>query len=547
MEPIARKVLVIGLDGATFRVLRPLAERGLLPNLARLMAEGTSGTLLSTIPPVTAPAWSSFMTGVNPGAHGLFNWQKPWRKGEGRQWVTGRDIRAPKIWQLLGSQGKRVGIINLPLTYPPEPVNGFMISGLLTPKKQGKFTYPPDLQTKVEKISEGYILDVDIMEGDRHLTTLSGMNRLLDELDQATQKRTQVALALAEEYQPDVLILVYEAPDRIQHGLWRYSAESHPSAASGEEQAKYQRVAETFRRLDESLGQLLSWADDETAVFVVSDHGFAPLRGIFYLNGWLAERGFLHYRPLPFSLRRRAKPILDGVRRFIPPSLLQRGRRLFSPQSAIDWSRTQAYAGLPTENGIYINLQGREPQGMVSTQERDSLRTAIARQLVSIVDPASREPIVRKVYLGEEVYHGPYVQDTPDIVFELNPGYKASPLPSPTGQLEDASSLGRGFHDREGILIAWGAGINPGNELLEASISILDIAPTLFFALGLPVPQHMEGRVLRELFTPQVLEGRKMEYANYAPLGVEIPLPVAYDEAEARDIEEKLRGLGYLG
>jgi len=538
------KVVIIGLDGATFTILDPLLEEGLLPNIAGLIREGSHGILMSTLPPMTAPAWTSFMTGVNPGKHSLFNWRVRLQKETKETWVSSKEIRARKLWEILSEKGYRVGVMNVPLTYPPEPVNGFLVSGMLTPNKRVEYTHPPSLKQELEEIAEGYVIDVDIMETSRDLSTVEGTKSLISELKEATNKRTKAAVHLWRRTRPAFFIVFYEMPDRIQHGLWRSADLSFPLTSEAD-QLKRELVLSSFAALDRAIGEWIDLADPQTTIILISDHGFCPQKSRLYLNRWLAEKGFLRYKPSVLGVREGLRRTARHLKRFMPRPWFMRTRGLVDAAS-IDWQHTLAYAGMPTEFAIYVNLKGREPRGVVPPGEvYRSLCERIKRALLELEAPQSGQRVVKRVFLREEAYQGPYVEAAPDILFQLEPGYLATHTSTPGDFIQDVSFEGRGCHAMEGILVAAGPHVRKAEEIAKARI--IDLAPTILHIMGLPVPKDMDGQVLTELFTPAFQKRHPVTFDEGKSKEEGRLEKSVYSPKEEAEIEERLRGLGYLG
>lgn len=537
------KVIVIGLDGATFTILDPLLERGLLPNIARLIDEGSRGILNSTLPPMTAPAWASFMTGVNPGKHGLFNWRTRFQDTKDT-WVSSRDIKARKLWDILNDGGHRVGVMGVPLTYPPQPVNGFLVSGMLTPNADLEYTYPLSVKQEVEEITQGYVIDVDIEGESRELATTRGTELLLRDLDEATDKRTRAAMHLWNRVRPTFLIVFYEMPDRIQHGLWRY-ADLSLELSSEDDRLRRDLVLSSFASLDRAIGDWVRLADPKTTIFLVSDHGFGFQESRLYLNRWLAEKGFLRYKSGVLGARQGLRRTMRHIKKFMPRRWFMYSRGLVDTAS-IDWHNTLAYAGMPTEYAIYINLEGREAQGVVPPGKAyRSLCEDIRQELLELTDPRSGRKVIKEAYLRGEIYEGPYVDAAPDILFQLEPGYLATHTSTSGDLVQDVSLEGRGCHAMEGIIVAAGPHIAQGRALAEAHI--VDLAPTILHLMGLPVPNGMDGRVLSELFTPAFQEGHPVSFEELESKEELKSDEGVYSTQEEALIAERLRGLGYLG
>lgn len=544
----ATKVLVVGLDGATFSVLHPLMNSGRMPFLAKLVATGTAGPLCSTIPPVTAPAWSSFSTGKNPGKHGLFTWRHtpPSSSSCEWEWVSSHNIQGDKIWHILGNAGFRVGALNVPMTYPPEVVNGFMVSGLLTPGPSSSFTYPLALREELFNLVPDYIIDVvdvnDIQATpDPSDATDDQFERFVKQITNAAHSRTTAAIKLVERYHPDFFMLVYILPDRLQHASYHYIL-----TAANDPETTHRRAQASIRALtllDQELERLITSATDkESLVVLVSDHGFCHHRYDIYLNGWLADKGLLSYKAGSSSLRQYIRTITRGIKSFIPESWISAGRKALSAERLIDWPNTKVYCGQPTENGIYINLEGRKPQGAVKSEEYESLRRQLKAELAKLVNPLNQETVFQAVYFREEVYHGPFVDHAPDIVFEPQEGYRIVPTPTPNFCAKDISQKRRGIHAKNGIFIASGPMIQPAGKVVGASI--IDVAPTILHAIDLPIPKTMDGQVIMDVF--QENYRKEIRYVQDETEIIPRKSQVVYSDKDAAEIEKRLANLGYL-
>jgi predicted AlkP superfamily phosphohydrolase/phosphomutase len=546
-------VLIVGLDGATFDIIRPLAHSGKLPHLSRLMETGTSAALRSTLPPVTAPAWSSFMTGTNPGKHGIFQWRTydPTRYTcvEERV-VTGAQLAGTTFWDVLSSYGYKVGILTVPVTYPPWPVNGFMLSGYPCPDARKNYTFPV---AYADTLSESYNFSADYyLAASEEDVWRNGLEML--------RKRTSLATELIREQNLDVCVLVLGEIDRAQHDFWKYSDSDFPAYHTEKGRRFRDVIAEHYEVSDAQIGRLLELASEKTTVIIMSDHGAGPHPpAYFHTNSWLKSLGLLQlqqHRPgrVAAGLRRGLQglrsilPFEEQVRRLLPAGVVHRARRISLNISDVDWSRTKAYRFPmyhPAE-GIEINLRGRQPQGIVEPgAEYEEVRDHVIGQLRQAVDPETGVPVADEVYKREDIYSGPYLEIAPDIVFVTAPQYRAEReiaeqyvAPVPLKLLEKYN----GLHRMDGIFIAHGRKIRAASTIEGAQI--VDVAPTVLYAMGLPIPGNMDGRVLLDAFLRSDVQSRPPEYTEAAPRseGADFGLS-AEDERAMRD---KLRGLGYL-
>jgi predicted AlkP superfamily phosphohydrolase/phosphomutase len=546
------KTLLLGLDGMTMSVLTPLMKKSVLPNLSRLLRDGAQATLKSTIPPFTAPAWISIVTGVNPGRHGVFGFGTVDPEiGDISLTRTGH-IGAPRLWQLINAHGLTAGVVNVPAIYPPDPVDGFMLTGMLTPPGRDNFAYPRSTADIVQNaLGEQYLVDVSVNPAYHSADTT-----IIPQLARLLRQREQVVNALLDHTLPDFLMLVLIVPDRLQHLYWGYVVPSGP-----DDPVYYSPQAEAFRvaieaiygEIDALVGRLLERFDPPPRTFVVSDHGFSREERVVNINNWLLERGWLKLHSSGGAIRSLKNITLrtPGARRLA--WRLQRSEisRSFH-KVAIDWSRTQAYAGNNFQQGIYINLKGRQPHGCVEPGAAyEALRGEIATGLAELRDSRSNALLFEQVYLREDIYDGPYLERAPDLLPVvsghnglLGPGFGDGNL------VHNQSDRPYGCHHPDGIFIANGPGIRSGVRLPVASV--IDVTPTVLYSLGLPVPCNLDGKVLADTFDPGELSNNPPRIDDRTAAQVVASLPetsqFSYEEdQEANEIViERLKALGYL-
>ena len=537
-------VLVIGLDGATWDLLNPMMAAGWMPNLARLAAEGTSAALRSTLPPLTAPAWSSFMTGLNPGRHGVFAFQRALNRDLERTFVNATAIQAPLLWERLSNHGLRVGVLNVPLTYPVRPVNGWLVSGMMTPSEESDFTYPADLAAVLR--SRRYVIDLRVLKQERDYRAPEQRLALVNDLRRTLEDRQA---ALEETLLPlgsDFIMVVYETPDRLQHWTWRYLDDllSLSGPRTFERTPIHDAVEAAYRAVDAALGRTLARAaGPQTRVFMLSDHGFGFRHTRVHVDQWLANQGWLTYASGKADVRKQLKQYMGWVKRFLPRGLLLRGRRAFAVNRIIDWAHTQAYSGVASEYAIYINRRDREPYGSVTDADVAALRREIKARLLELVDPRQGQRVARAVYDREEFYQGPFTDQAPDIVYELAPGYEPTSEVSAGRIFSDVTAEGEGMHQPDGIFLAWGPDI--AAQRLGPGLGLADLTPTILYSLGLPVPQGLDGRVMREIFTAAYQAEHPINLGAETEAAIE-PRQQVYSAGDEALIAEKLRNLGYL-
>ncbi|MEW5986333.1 MAG: alkaline phosphatase family protein [Chloroflexota bacterium] len=557
----ATKVVVVGLDGATLNLIRPWAAAGLLPNLSNLMAGGAWGPLRTVIPPITGPAWTSLATGQNPGKHGIYDFLSRRPGSYDLISVNASRRRSPSLWGLLSQAGRKAGVLNVPLTYPPEPVNGFMVTGMLTPPEAADFCYPAELGEQLRQAVPDYVIQPGAI-----LEAKGREAELVEALQAMTDMRRRAALHLLGHTDWDFFMVVFMATDVVQHACWHFMDATHrdydPTAAPALSQA----IQSIYQQVDDTLGQIVAELDDQTYLFVMSDHGFGPLENYFHVNVWLWREGFLHFQNSPTArlkqlLFRAGLTPLNTYRwlrelgladRLARTAKRQRQRtrgllgRAFLSFDDVDWQRTRAYS-VGNVGPIYVNLRGREPQGIVEPgQDYEELLAEISATLLNVPDPLSGRPLIERVYGREELYSGPHLAEAPDLFFiPRNLRTNAfGALQFPSSHWLEPPFDRTGGHQMDGILLAKGPGIRPGYQVDGARI--IDLAPTILSLLDVPIPDDVDGHILSTLFTDELAQGLQPVFthvATVAPNGHHpLELPAAAEEA----VRARLQGLGYL-
>lgn len=552
----AKKVMVIGLDGVPLDLIQRWAEGGHLPNLQRLMATGAVGELRSTVPPTSGPSWSSFVTGMNPGKTGIYDFLYR-REGTYHFPPVNASLRSGKtVWRYLSDAGHRVGVLNLPMSYPVEQVNGFVVSGWMTPYAATDFTHPPELAAELEREIGNYrIYPTETFAESRRESFLAASYDLLD-------MRTRTALYLAQNQEWDVFTAVFFDTDRILHQLWHYLSPDHPWRSDRQDREPF--VREYFEKVDDSIGRLLEETDEQTLVIVLSDHGMGRANNFIVLNNWLLETGLLHLKRDPMT---RLKSLLfrggftlrnihqladrlglatraEYVAGYFVDHLL---KLAFLSFLDVDWSQSKAYSFGRHLGSVYVNLKGREPQGIVAPgAEYEAVRDEIERLAYEFRDHRTGRRLIGEVLRREEIYSGPYLERAPDLILRPQEPSDIFFGLADFGHRSTVAQVYRysGMHRDYGLLIMSGPGVQPGQTVTGAAIQ--DLAPTILHTMGLPVPADMDGRVLEGAFLP--------EYVRSFPIQIDTTgsatdgaAPVDYTEEGEKEIMERLEGLGYLG
>jgi len=518
------RVIVIGLDGATWNLIKPLVDERRLPTFRKLMSEGVWGVLESTEIPISSASWTTITTGVNPGKHGIIDFSR--RKDDSYETrpLTSKDVGVPRVWDILGYYGKKVYIINVPMTYPPQEVNGAMISGFPCLEEKNDFSYPPEF---VEELREEIGTDLHF----QNRVSPFKEREFLEEMIEITDYVAKTTNYIIERKEFDFLMSVFVAPDALGHVFFRYLDKNHPRYEEREEFAE--AYFEIYVKLDKVLGSILTKLRDGDKLLLVSDHGFTSVYYAVSLNKWLMEKGYLKLKK---TLRTRFKKMLFdigltpenlfkiakklGLTKKLQTEAYKESKSLFKKLmdliiinwDDIDWSQTKAYSQ-GNFGQIFINLKGREPKGIVTLEEYDQLVNKIISDLKELRHNGER--VFDVIKRGVEVYSGRFVKYAPDIIclrsdskyvvgrfFEF--GSKKTITVHPVWS---------GIHDRHGIFLAWdnGKDITQGKKIVAR---VEDITPTILYIFDIPIPRYMDGKVLTDIFKPDFIRIRRIKYSS---------------------------------
>lgn len=533
---------VIGLDSATFDVVDPMLEAGELPNLARLCASGARGVLRSTTHPLTPHAWATIVTGVNAGRHGIWDFTERDESGYQLQLVNGSFRRAPAVWDRLRRSARRMGIVNIPFTWPAPEVDGFALAGFDAAAREQGLTYPEELRSELQRRFGSLELDNRFPVRDGKLD--------LDLVRRAAAQKVEIVTWLAERYDPELLFVVFMAADHIHHLCW----------TDWEAAGLASPVAEVYRILDEATGALVRLTGDEGNVLVISDHGAGPLDGVVNLNAWLAAEGFLAYATGGGVARRRLLGEALELRRYLPKRLryaakqrlpeLRRRTIERGDYTVMDWSATKAFS-YGTFGNVVVNVRGREEQGIVEPgEEYERVRDEISARLQELRGPDGAE-IVARVHKREDLFHGPELARVPDLLVEFDryAWLGKGNLKTRSESLWDTIEIEAegehsyvGSHRHEGVIVLSGPAVAAGAPVQG---ELVDVAPTMLYLFGEAVPADLEGRILMEALRPELLDERPPAYDDEAPAEF-APQRAELEEEGAAEVERRLRGLGYL-
>ncbi|MFN2489110.1 MAG: alkaline phosphatase family protein [Actinomycetota bacterium] len=539
--PATNRLLILGLDGGTFDLIRPWVEQGRMPTFARIMREG-SWCNLKSVPNInTAPAWTSFMTGKNPGKHGIF-----WFAEEGDEvgevrFVTAADRRSTTLWRLLSDGGHKLCVMNVPLTYPVEQIDGVMVAGFDAPSVASRnFTHPEGLMTEVQAATGAYRLNAAVAGH----ASAGRRDRVVAEALRAEESRLGAALYLMSTKPWDTFMFMIKATDQAAHYLWDRHSESQEA------------LWPIYEYADRALARLLNTAGSDCGLIIMSDHGMGWRQpAAEFLNDILSELGYVKRRAArgqgstwrAFRLAKRLGPRVKGLLKTTLPGLYSRfGYKVRFGN--IDWSGTRAYCD-NTRSCIWINLDGRNPNGIVEREGYDSLVEELREVVRELTDPATGAGVVGAVWRPEEIYSGPHVHLAPDLQIDwlYERPVEGLAYKGRFGEVESRKPA-KGFmnnltgaHRPLGVLLMHGPQFKASAEIDGARLE--DLAPTVLHLAGVPIPDDMDGRVLAEALAEP--------YASWPPTfgapGEDGPTAAAeYSAEEAAEVEERLRALGYL-
>lgn len=556
-----KKVVVLGIDGGEFAIINSLLEQEQLPNFKRVIDTGGHGKLRSTYPPMTFPAWSTFMTGVGPGRHGVFDFTERVEGKYGVVFANAQSRQAKTIWKIMSEMGRRVAVIGVPLTYPPENVNGAMISGFDTPvggRADDSVFYPKALYEEINAITSGYEVSANAAKAIED----NNPEKAIVQIRETLAKKIKAAKHVLCKEEWDFFMVLLGESDVASHHYWRFFDPDSPLLKGKNSPACQNAIPEIYKQIDVFLGELLTLIDEDTTLLIMSDHGFGGNSNrALYINRWLEEQEYLSFQPM--QLQSRIFTILKNLGlKYVPQALkvaIFRNLGMLADSteskvrfSGIEWAETKAYSEeTPYYPSIWINKEGREPDGIVSDGEADVVIDSLVEKLRGWCDPLTGKPVFRNVYRRDDIYSGPYINKAPDILLEPNMICGNSYLSRSSrtrskgvcvdflsdGELNSSLiQMKSGSHRNDGIFFGYGEHFKPGSVIEGAEI--IDLAPTIFSILGLPIPKEWEGQALGD-------ELHKMELKE--DIAISSPQEkTEYSPEQAEVVRNRLRDLGYL-
>ncbi len=437
------KLFFLGLDGTPHTLLEKLAAEGVMPHYARILGQGAAAPMETTIPDISSVAWSTWMTGTNPAKHQIFGFTDLQPRSYKTYFPNFQHLKGAPIWSVLGAQGKRSVILNVPGSYPARPMNGALVSGFVA-IDLAKATYPAAHVAKLKQI--GYQTDVDARKA------AEGWDIFFEELHDVLRARREALFYLIDAEKWDLFVAAITGTDRLQHFLWTaFSHADHPH---------HQDFLDYYHAVDELIGAIDRKIGAEHPLVVMSDHGFTDIVHEVYLNHWLEEQGYLKWSVEPAE---------------------RADMQVMAPES-------RAFCLDPGR--IYLHVKGRYPVGSVAPEDYRALRDEIEAALAGLADPGhGGAAVIKTIHRKEEIYQGPYLQQAPDLVCVPHDGYDMK------GATRETALFGNkqftGMHTQYGAHV-----FVRGHRITKANPQIADVMPTMLRLLGVDVPAHVDGESL---------------------------------------------------
>lgn len=539
------KVLILGIDGGTWTALQPALDRGDMPFLKNLIKSGASGVLESTIPAITPAAWAGFQTGMNPGDHGVFDFYR-WDKSEKTLHLVQSQDLSLTLWDIVSRNQKKVGVLNVPMTYPPKPINGYMVSGVLTPSLKSDFTYPSQLAAELLRAVPQYrIINAQDAEQDMPLVQFESYVTLMADM---ARYRADAAEHILRKEPLDVFMAHFMSSDVLQHRLWCYMDNTNPLYDA----KKHEFIIKHFYRpLDQALQKVhqafaQNGNNNDFTTLVLSDHGFQSHYKTCNLGLWSYQQGYLKLNPRSEKIpvmKKLTKTLRIGklLTTMLPrKTVANMERSLRLDTGRFDWNHSTLFC-LGSSGEAFIHL--------LESNDQDKIRTAkqLIEKLYQIEDPENHTSVVKQVYSKEELYHGKFFDNMPDLVIVPTPGYSFTSVFREDSELFHSVTLGKnthmGMHHPDGILVAAGNAIKTQNDIRT---QIVNMAPTILYCLGLPLPKNSDGKVCESLFTSDFRNQNPVTITDQVRPQADSDQKNVYSQEDQQEIRKRLENMGYL-
>lgn len=532
------QTVLIGLDGATFSILDPLMERGMMPFLSDFIASGTRAELQSVIPPMTPPAWTSLVTGKNPGSHGIFDFFLKEKDSPHIRFATSQDVHCETVWSMVNRNGRRATTLNFPLMMPPPELQGNVIAGgWMTPRQLRLGCTPESLYDKLKQ--QPWFDPKEVaLEMAHEEKALEGCD--IDEYEdwihfhiRREKQWFEILRYLMRNDPSDLTGIIFDGVDKIQHLCWRFLSPESESAALSETEKKIRDICfDYYIYLDRLLGEIDRLAGTDATVLMASDHGFGVQMETFFVNAWLEQHGHLKWA--------------DNQRPQESDSATLGVGQIARHTYLLDWGKTRAFTATPSSCGIHIVLQSPQYPNGVKAEEYGPFRDTLKKELLGQKHPETGKSLIRNIWTREEAFAGPQVDQAPDLTLEIDGGGLISILAS--DHILKKRRQPMGTHRPEGIFLARGPAIRKGHT--AEALSILDVAPAILYSLDLSIPEDLDGQFPAEIIEPAALRKQPLKIAGSTreqsqDSAASNPQKVFDANAEA-EMAARLRELGYI-
>lgn len=517
------KVFVLGVDGGSFQLINSFVEQGYLPVFQKMIEGGAYGRFVSTVPPHTAPGWTSIMTGVHTGTHGVYQFWKT----NGEDYIGGfqgsEDWRSPSLWEILNAYNLKTAVVNVPMTHPPKKLNGFMISWPLS--KTLNYSYPRTLLKEVMDAGCRWYPDLYLM--------YTGQQDYLQKALDITRDRVKTLQYFIQNKEWDLCMAVFPEVDRISHFYWNYMDAGSPYYKE-DASLKY-AILDIYREVDRAMGKIVELLPKDTLFVSMSDHGFRRGTINFNIDSFLVEKGYMVLNKTDVVVQEQQSGYENNFNWFMTQDHGQ--------GYEVDWGRTKFYIAAPGSYGVNFNLLGRQREGVVRENEKEKLFHQLKKDLLALRHPHKDIPLFVDVVLGEEIYKGKASEYAPDIML----------IPYDYGVMVDhhlkpgeifSEPEQKGMHCRDGYILFYGEGISKGKRIEYSEVT--DFLPTLLVYLGIDIPEYIEGKeidVIETEYRKNIVMRHRIDVAK-EPKSAQ--RSESYSEEERAEIEQRLKGMGYL-
>lgn len=517
------KVFIYGVDGGSFPLINTFIKQGHLPNYKRLIDQGAYGKFISTIPPHTAPGWASISTGVNAGTHGIYQFWKTNGTDYIGSFQGSRDWKTDSLWKILNEYNLKTGVINVPMTHPPKELDGFLISWPLS--KTINYCYPKTLLNEIVKAGGHFYPDIYVM--------YTGQQDYLQNALEITRKRVKTIEYLMNNKQWDFFLTVFPEVDRISHYYWNYMDPNSPYYINDSSMSN--AILKIYEEVDWAMGQILDNMPEDTLFVSLSDHGFQVGKVDFNIDTFLVEKGYMTLKSSDMKIEEERNDYQNNFDWF---TTTYQGKTYET-----DWSKTQFFIAAPGSYGVNFNMKGLLREGIVCESEKKDLFEKLKKDLLAVRHPYKDTPLFRNVLWGTDVYKGKSTDLAPDIML-IPDDY--SIMVSHHLNLNEIFSEPeqKGMHSEEGYILFYGVGV-PTGKILEDS-NVADLVPTLLTYYGIDIPEYVEGKSINAFNDDYKNNIKALKKWNNSDNVQQEETKGSYSDEERSDIEQRLKGLGYL-